>query len=134
MKRPRARHLLFLIALLHLAADMASAGGMVFCVGPDDHRALETEHLAGAGCELPSAGETTSLNALASDCTDSPLHPDADIAAGSQPPARFSLALLALPSRFATHAPLSAPAIRTHQRAPDLNAGLSRRRTTVLLL
>lgn len=133
MRRPRARHLLLLVALLHLAADAAFAGGAVFCVGTDGHRALETEHLADAGCEIREIGEEPTLDSLPGDCTDSPVHPEADMAPGNQDP-KPPLTLLALPGSFVVAPPCRAPVVRPHPRAPLSPQGLIAQRTTVLLL
>ena len=134
MRLPRARHLLLLVALLHLAADVAVAGGAVICVGPEGHRALETKHVAGAGCEARPMVEEPSLDSRPGGCSDSPVHPEADIAPGSQDPTPLAPTLLALPSPLAAEPPLRPSSTGAHQRAPDVGSGLIAQRTTVLLL
>ncbi len=84
MKTSRTHHFLLLTALFHLFADVAFAGGAVFCVGPNDHSAVELGHLA-PGCETIEVAQAQQPNAgLANEsctsCTDSPLHTEAEIA------------------------------------------------------
>lgn len=135
MRRPQARRILILAAALHLLSDAALAGGMVFCVGPDDHRAVEMEHVAASGCESSKpTSEGASLEAAPEDCSDSPLHPEADIAAGNQDRSDLSLTLLLLPSPFPVTRALDRRVMRAHSRAPDFAPSVLAQRTTVLRL
>ncbi|HEB91797.1 MAG TPA: hypothetical protein ENI85_19635 [Deltaproteobacteria bacterium] len=93
MIRHRTHHLLLLAALAHLLADIAFAGGAVLCVGPADHAAIEAGHFA-ADCQpLPSLGAEGTVRPSdeasrqmafripgdeCADCTDMPLHGDAE--------------------------------------------------------
>ena len=93
MIRYRTHPLLLFAALAHLLADIAFAGGAVLCVGPADHAAIEAGHFS-ADCQpLPSvdAERTVAPSGEASremafripgnecdDCTDMPLHGDAE--------------------------------------------------------
>ena len=84
MKRNRTHSTLLITALFHLLVDVAFAGEAVLCVGPNDHAAIEVGHLArdcasfqeanvgGSGPEL-AIGDST-------DCTDIPLHTEAEMA------------------------------------------------------
>lgn len=136
MRPTQARHILIFVALLHLLSDAALAGSLVFCVGPNDHRALEVEHLGVAGCES-SAAETdgvASLTPSPGDCADSPLHPEADIAVGTQDWGRASALLSGLPSPFASASILGRSELHARVRAPDIARDLLAQGTTVLLL
>lgn len=137
MRRARTHHVLLLIALLHLFADAAFAGGVVLCVGPDDHRALESERSVDFGCEAlaPSANaQRAELQALPGDCDDSPVHSDAEMVSKEQEssgstPGQISL-LVSLDFRTSL-APRAGLTLATASgRAPELRA----LRTTVLLL
>jgi len=83
MQRTWVRHIILLSALLHLFVDVAVTGGAVLCVAPSDHTAVEIGHLA-QGCEtlygaMASPGTVFESDACA-DCTDSPLHAEAEMA------------------------------------------------------
>lgn len=133
MMRTRTHHILFLTALLHLFADVAFAGGVVLCVGPNDHREFEQSHLAGASCEAVTASDD-SASSLPNDCSDSELHSDAEIASASENDSIPAPALVALPSPFQAAVPPRATSWLPFARAPDLAPALLRHRTTVLLL
>ena len=82
MKRNRTHSILLLTALFHVLADVASAGGAVLCVGPNDRAEIEVGHLA-SNCEpFQDTNATGSDPAFAigdsTDCTDIPLHSDAE--------------------------------------------------------
>ena len=72
--------------MIHLFADVAFAGGAVLCVGPDDHAAIEVGHLS-PDCEplRPSGlhtgiGDAYSTSGDCAECTDIPLHSEAEMA------------------------------------------------------
>ncbi|MBW2270721.1 MAG: hypothetical protein JRH16_19320 [Deltaproteobacteria bacterium] len=137
MRRAQTRHLLLLIALLHLAVDVAFAGGVVICVGPDDHRALESEHISRLGCEASSLlGEAGHAAADFSprDCSDSPVHSEAEMVSREEDPAAFVVWRVALPIPLELDAPLAGTTLGVLARAPALAPGLLAHRTTVLLL
>ena len=139
MKRTWTHRFLLFAALLHLFADVAAVGGAVFCVGPDDHRAIEFGHIT-PGCDAPgevaeSASPTTvALNAgdSCTDCTDTSLHEEAELGtkrvSWDAPPA-----VLASPFQpqqlVALLAERRAPALR-----PDLSATLRAHRSIVLII
>ena len=133
----RNRALLF-VALFHLLSDVAFAGGAILCVGPDDHRAIESEHLAEAGCQTPSAPSPsgpslTGPGAAAEDCTDSPLHSEAELVTSSDPTDQVQPSLVASAARlgFAT---ASTSHFRPLARAPAEASSLRAHRTIVLLI
>ena len=64
---PLPTHLLLAIALCHLFGDMAFAGSAILCIGANDHRALEMEHLAGQGCESTTLQSSSPIEATAPD-------------------------------------------------------------------
>jgi hypothetical protein len=92
MKRTRVHRFLILTALLHLCADVALAGGGVLCVGPDDHQEIEFGHF-GSDCGSLKGAELMERSAEfafgvrpaleigaedCADCTDRPLHGEAE--------------------------------------------------------
>jgi len=84
MKRTWKNHILLLTALFHLFADVALAGGAVLCIGPNDHAAIEMG-IPAQGCE--ALDEARALGAEAelspdacTNCTDTPLHAEAELA------------------------------------------------------
>ena len=84
MKRTWVRQVLLLTALIHLFADVALAGGAVLCVAPNGHTAVEIGHLA-QDCETLSGARTLGPGTVfesdaCADCTDSPLHEEAEMA------------------------------------------------------
>lgn len=130
--RTRTHHILLLTALLHLFADVAFAGGVVLCVGPNDHREFEQSHLAGASCEAVTASDGST--GLPSDCSDSELHSDAEIASANQDDSVPAPVFVALPSVFQAAVPTRTASSLPFARAPDLAPALLGHRTTVLLL
>lgn len=85
MKHNRTHGILLLTALLHLLVDVAFAGGAVFCVGPNNHAAIEIEvgHFARDCGPFQDAKVKGSDPELAigdsTDCTDIPLHSEAEM-------------------------------------------------------
>lgn len=81
MNRPAILRLVFAIALLHLLADSAFAGGAVLCVESDDHRAVEAAHTAPH--DPISVPDAALLQASATRsgglCDDSLLHSEAEL-------------------------------------------------------
>ena len=137
MNRTARNRLLLFVSLFHLLADVAFAGGAILCVGPDDHRAIESEHLAEAGCqtsavELPSSLAITE-GAAPEDCTDSPLHTEAELVASkdSYPDVQPAAVVPALPSCSSLAA---VDVVRPQARAPDESSSLRAHRTIVLLI
>lgn len=137
MKRTSTKHILLLTALLHLFADVALAGGAVLCVGPDDHAAIEIGHLA-PDCEIvqearPLRTDTALESGTCSDCTDSLLHEEAELA-----PRRVSDDLDAQPVLAAHVTPVPPVGARGIERPTenrlDKSMTLRAHRSTVLLI
>ena len=139
MNRTARNRLLLFFAVFHLLADVAFAGGAILCVGPDDHRAIESEHLAETGCQStssasPGAAEFAVVGTAApDDCTDSPLHSEAELVTSTDPdhdvqPTLIASALPSTPS-LATN-----DVVRPRARAPDESSSLRAHRTIVLLI
>lgn len=134
-----ARHrLLLVVALFHLLSDVAYAGAAVLCVGPDDHRAVESEHSAEAGCEsagatAPAAPSLAGQSAASEDCTDSPLHSEAELVSSAYPDADLSPPLAAcVVTSGSSHE--SNDAVRPRARVPSDTSALRAHRTVVLLV
>lgn len=133
MTRTKTRHILLLVALLHLVADVAFAGGAVLCVGPDDHRALETEHLG--GCDEPAfERDVAQLDSLQEECDDTEVHSDPELVSENDQASKVPAPLLALVSSPPRHTVAESPVLSAFQRSPGLPPGLSALRTTVLIL
>jgi hypothetical protein len=139
MKRTWTHRFLLVAALLHLFADVAAVGGAVFCVGPDDHRAVEFGHIT-PGCDAPGeAAESAYSEAIAlnggdscTNCTDTALHEEAEIGtkrvSWDAPPAVLASPLQ--PQQLAAlHTERRAPAFR-----PDSSATLRAHRSIVLII
>lgn len=130
--------MLLVAALVHLIADVAFAGGAVFCVGPDDHRAIEFQSAATAGC--PQADADTSFghtisDAGSGDCSDSPLHPDAELAPKPDNGSDLAPIFGALPSTNHRISNVTTErGICPLNRATGLPPGLRAHRTIVLIL
>lgn len=133
MRRTRTRYILLLVALLHLVADAAFAGGVVLCVGPNDHRALETGHLGGCEVSTPKR-DLAQLDTLPSDCSDSAVHSDPELVNENEDASKVAAPLLALFSSPPADRFLAGSEHRGHRRSPGLPPGLSLHRSTVLLL
>lgn len=140
MTRNSRNRLLLFFALFHLLADVAYAGASVLCVGADEHRTIESEHLAEVGCQasenfVQSETEFAERSPLtgSSDCTDSPLHSEAELVSSfDRMPDTASADLV-----FATPTSLSATSttlIRPRARAPAEPLALRAHRTTVLII
>jgi len=74
--------LLLMTALFHLFADVAFAGGAVLCVGSNDHFAIES--LSGVPGDCQTVEQTaesgfTNAGSGSEDCSDSPLHVEAEL-------------------------------------------------------
>jgi hypothetical protein len=119
---------------------VAFGGGAVLCVGPNDHRAVESQHLADLGCQSFNAPEAqTSKVAYSkrspapSECADSLLHSDAELVSQTDDASGVGRAILALrlPLEFDAGIALL---VRSRARAPDLPPALRAHRTTVLLI
>ena len=84
MKLNRTHSILLLTAIFHLLADMAFAGGAVLCVGANDHTEIEAGHVARDCGPFQDANLQANDPQFAigetSDCTDIPLHSDAEMA------------------------------------------------------
>jgi len=138
MNQISRNRLLLFVAFFHLLADVAFAGGAVLCVGPDEHRAVESQYLADSGClseELgsPYGAELSAEASDSEDCTDSPLHSEAELASSAEP----------LPDVQDTPAAFATPPIgevvdairlRARARAPAISPGLRAHRTVVLII
>ena len=138
MNRTARNRLLLFFAVFHLLSDVAYAGGAILCVGPDDHRAIESEHLAEAGCQStnptsPVPGFSVTEAEAPEDCTDSPLHSEAELVTSTDPDydVQPTVAASALPSSpsLATN-----DIVRPRARAPDESSSLRAHRTIVLLI
>jgi len=137
MNRTARNRLLLFFAVFHLLSDVAYAGGAILCVGPDDHRAIESEHLAEAGCQNGSAASSPNLavmeGAASEDCTDSPLHTEAELVTSSDPDPDFQPTVVA--SSVASSLSLATiDVVRPRARAPDESTSLRAHRTVVLLI
>ncbi len=139
MIRKRNHRLLLLAALVHLFADVAFADGAVLCVGPVGHAAIEAGHFS-ADCQpLPSVGIGAAVSRTeeadpefafrdpageCADCTDTPLHGDAEKT--SEDPSWEFDRVSASPEPF--FLPMSAPdrvrldVARSCEQAPALRA------------
>lgn len=137
MRTISKQRLLLCLALVHLFSDAAYAGGAVLCVGPDDHREVESEHVADLGCQTaaqqepeqvgPGTGESPSET-----CVDSPLHSDAEIVSQIDDGSDLGIAgAIVHPSEGVRKntAPLASLV-----RAPDVLPALRAHRTTVLVI
>ena len=135
MTRRSGHRLLLATALLHLFADVAFAGGAVFCVGADDHRAVELQHASAAICQTAEAfdmADGATVLASASDCEDSPLHCSPELVGSADDGSDIAPLVVSLSS------PLSVPgpgqSLEGLARTPISPPGLRLHRTTVLLL
>jgi hypothetical protein len=141
MNRTVGNRLFLLLALAHFLTDAGFAGAAVLCVGPNDHRAVESQHTLDARC--PSESSTppglrelpglSTADRLSSDCTDSPLHSEAELVSSkshdTDPPAQVAV--------VQTDLPLSVTAfshVRPRARAPAETAAFRAVRTTVLIV
>lgn len=138
MNHATRNRLFLLVAFFHLLADVAFAGGAVLCVGPDDHRAIESQYVADSGCvsDQPVSTRGTDLSANTSDageCTDSPLHSEAELtsSAESVSDAESSPVAFSTPSMLAD---VAAVRLRACARAPTGSPGLRHHRTIVLII
>jgi hypothetical protein len=139
MNRNSRNRLLLIFALFHLLADVAYAGASVLCVGADDHRAIEPEHVAEAGCQ-PSAestpndaGITNRAPSPSEDCSDSPLHSEAELVSSRDRTLDFAPDFVAIsPSLF--QAATSNTLVSPRPRAPAETTALRAHRTTVLII
>jgi len=136
MNRTARNRLLLFFAVFHLLADVAYAGGAILCVGPDDHRAIESEHLAEA-CQTGNAASSPSLavakGVASEDCTDSPLHTEAELVTSSDPdPDAQPTFVASAPSSRSSLA--TSDVFRPRARAPDESTSLRAHRTIVLLI
>lgn len=138
MNKISRNRLLLFVAFFHLLADVAFAGGAVLCVGPDEHRAIESQYLADSGClseelESPHGAELSAGTSDSEECTDSPLHSEAELASSAEPLPDLEGA----PAAFATPpigAVVDAIRLRARARAPDVSPALRAHRTVVLLI
>ena len=136
MRRTKYR-LLLITALLHLFADVAFAGGAILCVGSNDHLAIEAQHGVAGDCqtiEQTSEVGFTDAQAGDEDCSDSPLHAEAELLSSSDEASALNPNLVA-----ALDNPFEYDLTQLHvgylgQRAADLPPDLRAHRTTVLLL
>lgn len=135
MTRRSGHRLLLATALLHLFADVAFAGGAVFCVGADDHRAVELQHALAAICQTAEAfdvADGATVLASASDCKDSPLHCSPELVGSADDGSDIAPLAVAFSSPLSS--PSSALALGDLTRTPIGPPGLRLHRTTVLLL
>ena len=141
MNRTVGNRLFLLLALAHFLTDAGFAGAVVLCVGPNDHRAIESQHTLDAGCRselsgVPSLQDVPGLSAtdpLSSDCVDSPLHSEAELISsktqgGDAPPA---VAIVPTGLRPCVG---RISHVRPRARAPDETAAHRAVRTTVLII
>ncbi len=140
MNRTTRNRILLAFALLHLLADVAFAGGAVLCVGSDDHRAVESQYLADLGChgENPSQPDSTAPSVSdaveqSGDCTDSPLHSEAEFFAASDraPDAPAGLVHAAFDQHLAS---ADAARLRPSARTASESSTLRAHRTVVLII
>lgn len=137
MKRTSKQRLLLFLALFHLFSDVAYAGGAVLCIGPNDHREVESEHVADLGCRTAAPQQTAAIERGASEpsseaCIDSPLHSDEEILSQIDDGADlFMVGVIAHP-REALGKTGSARASSGH--APSVLPALRAHRTTVLVI
>lgn len=138
MNKISRNRLLLFVAFFHLLADVAFAGGAVLCVGPDEHRAIESQYLADSGCLSEELGSSHApeLSAEASDsedCTDSPLHSEPEMASSAEPMPDVE----ETPAAFSTPpvgAVVDAIRLRARARAPTVSPALRAHRTVVLTI
>lgn len=141
MKRTAKQRLLLGFALFHLLSDVAFAGGAILCVGPDDHRAIESQHISDVGCQTPATPESAQPDKLAysgaspaqSGCADSPLHEDAELVSQADDASNIAPALFTsgFPSELTARTP---QVVASGVHVPGLSAALRAHRTTVLLI
>ena len=137
MMRHTKYRLLLITALLHLFADVAFAGGAILCVGSNDHIAIEAQRGVAGDCqtvEQTSEVGFTDAQSNPEDCSDSPLHAEAELVSTSDEGSALNPDLVAaLGNSFESDlTQLHAGYLR--QRAADLPPDLRAHRTTVLLL
>ena len=144
MRRTKYR-LLLMTALLHLIADVAFAGGAVLCVGANDHLAVEMQHGASGDCQAENlAAEATLAETYVSevyadssskDCTDRPLHGEAEFVSGSREETSELIqdSAVALDAVFGIDL-ASASSFDCHGSVRSLSPHLPAHRTTVLLI
>jgi hypothetical protein len=138
MNRTTRNQLLLIFALFHLLADVAYAGAAVLCVGPDDHRAIESEHIVETGCQAskksaPLGAGITNRIPSSGDCSDSPLHSEAELVSSFDRSPGTTPAVAALvPS--ASPAATSTTLVLARARAPAETTALRAHRTTVLII
>lgn len=135
MARRSGYRLLLATALLHLFADVAFAGGAVFCVGTNDHRAVELQHASVAVCQTADAfdvADAAAVLASTSDCEDTPLHCSPELVGSADDGSDIAPTVVALASQLSSPSPERAlgGSVRTSISPP----GLQLHRTTVLLL
>lgn len=136
MNRTARNQLLLVFALFHLLADVAYAGAAVLCVGADDHRAIESEHVSEAGCEAseesaPLGARVMETAPSPGDCSDSPLHSEAELVSSHRSTADFAPAVIVL-APFESIVVTSNTLVRPRARAPAEPKALRAHRTTVL--
>lgn len=141
MNRTVGNRLFLLLALAHFLADAGFAGAVVLCVGPNDHRAVESQHTLDARC--PSESSTSrslrdfpglsTADRLSSDCTDSPLHSEAELVSSKTQSADAPPAVAVIPTDLR---PVVGriPHVRPRARAPAETAACRAVRTTVLIV
>ena len=122
-------------------AEGAFAGAAILCVGPGDHRAVESQHATDVGCSSESqeplsrqaaAGFSTG-DPLTSDCTDSPLHSEAELVSSHSNGVGTPVAIAIVPTDL--RPPVDRGSlVRPRARAPDATAAYRAVRTTVLII
>lgn len=137
MNRTVRNRLLLFLSVFHLLSDVAYAGEAILCVGPDDHRAIESEHLVEVGCENGTTASLPSLSVMAGaaseNCTDIPLRTDAELFTSSDPSPDFQPLVVA--SSFASTLFLpTRNVVRPRARAPAESTSIRAHRTVVLLI
>ena len=138
MNRNSRNRLLLFFALFHLLSDVAYAGAAVLCVGPDDHRAVESKHAVEAGCQkfdesAPLGVDVTGRARPSSECSDRPLHSEAELRSSHPSPTDPPSFVLAF-APAETLADSSNTLIRARARAPADSTALRAHRTTVLII
>jgi len=139
MRRTKYR-LLLMTALLHLIADVAFAGGAVLCVGANDHLAVEMQHGASVDCQAEELAAEATLaetyvDSSSEDCTDRPLHSEAEFVSGSREKTSELIqdSAIALDAIFGIDL-ASASSFDRRGSVKTLSPHLPAHRTTVLLI
>lgn len=137
LTRSTKHRLLLFTALFHLLTDLAFAGDVILCVGPNDHVAVETEHLSNSGCQRAgntSPSDDPGASTAAGDCDDRPLHVEAEMASSSNDGSDTRAKTIAFAGVVRPDRLIAAPHVRQRARAPDLPPGIHAHRTIVLLI